>query len=166
MTEIARTYLGNIKQNTDLAELVTKKTCLKVYLNREDRSKGRIHAHTDDNIAIGIIKNRDRLLDSGDVFQTESNRLLLIELKEQTLLVLDLSTLEADTAAAELVHLGHVLGNHHCAIAIQNNKIYVRINNEPKAIERIIDDLQIPGLQIAYEMQSASANINFTSHSH
>ena len=166
MAEIAQTYLGNIHQNSNLARLVADNHGLKVFLSPSDRTKGRIHTYTEDNIAVGIIKNRDRLLDSGDVFQTESGKLLSIGLKKQKLLVLDLSTLETDIAAAKLIQLGHALGNHHCAIAIQNSKIYVSTTTDLKAIEQTIADLQIPGLQIAYEMLDSSANLKFSSHSH
>ena len=166
MTEIAQTYLGNIDRDCDLAKLIATKTCLKVLLSQGDRHKGRIHAYTDHDVAVGIIKSRDRLLESGDVFQTESNRLLLVQIQQQELLVINLSALDKNIALTKLVHLGHVLGNHHYAIAIQENKIYVRVDTKSKAIEKIIADLQIPGLRITYEMQSASANITFTSHNH
>ena len=165
MTEIAQTYLGNIDRDCDLAKLIATKTCLKVLLSQGDRHKGRIHACTDHDVAVGIIKSRDRLLESGDVFQTESNRLLLVHVQQQELLVINLSALDKNIALSKLVHLGHVLGNHHHAIAIQENKIYVRVIRS-KAIEKIIDDLQISGLQITYEMQSALADITFTSHNH
>ena len=166
MTEIAQTYLGNIDRDFDLAKLIATKTCLKVLLSHKDRHKGRIHTYTDDNVAVGIIKSRDRLLESGDVFQTQFDRLLLVHIQQQELLVIDLSAVDRDIALTKLVRLGHVLGNQHYAIAIQENKIYVRVDTESKAIEKIIDNLQISGLQTTYEMQSASANTIFTSHNH
>ena len=166
MTEIAQTYLGNIDRDFDLAKLIATKTCLKVLLSHKDRHKGRIHTYTDDNVAVGIIKSRARLLESGDVFQTQFDRLLLVHIQQQELLVIDLSAVDRDIALTKLVRLGHVLGNQHYAIAIQENKIYVRVDTESKAIEKIIDNLQISGLQTTYEMQSASANTTFTSHNH
>ena len=166
MTQVARTYLGNIGRDSNLAKLVANTICLKVFLSQRDRHKGRIYTYTDDGVAIGIIKSRDRLLQSGDVFQTESKQLLLVHLHEQKLLVIDLSSLNKDVAAAKLVHMGHILGNNHYAIAIQDNKIYVRVTSESRAIEKAIADLQIPGLQITYKMQSSSADTTFTSHTH
>ena len=165
MAQVAQTYLGNINRDSNLAKLVTNTICLKVSLSQSDRHKGRIHTYTDDGVAIGIIKNRDRPLQSGDVFQTESKQLLLVHLREQELLVIDLSSLNEDIALTKLVHLGHILGNHHYAIAIQDSQIHVRVNTEAKAIEKIIDDLHIPGLRMTYKMQSLSANTTFT-HTH
>ncbi len=166
MAEVAQIYLGNVHQNSALAKLVADEVCLEVSLQHSDRHKGRIHTHTADNLAIGIVKSRDRLLESGDVFQTESGKLILVYLQAQQLLVLDLSSLENEVAAAKLVRLGHLLGNHHYGIAIQNNKIYVQVNTDPKVINKAIADLQIPRLQMTYETQSSSADITFTSHSH
>ena len=166
MVEIAQTYLGNIQQDSSIAKLVSQETCWEVCLSQSDRFKGRIHAHTKDNRAIGIVKSRDRSLESGDVFKTESGKFLLVNLREQELLVLDLSTLQGEVAAAKLVRLGHVLGNHHHAIAIQDNKIYVQVTTESKVIEKVITDLQIPELKITYQTQSKSAKITFVTHNH
>lgn len=166
MTELAQTYLGNIYQDSDLAQLVLTQTCLKVYLTQSDRHKGRIYAHTDTNITVGIIKSRDRLLDSGDVFKTESQKLLLVYLQEQKLLVIDFSALGNDVSSAQLVYLGHVLGNHHYPIALQNGQIYIQLTTEPKIIEKIIRDTQISGLQIKYETRNSLDKVTFSSHSH
>ena len=166
MAQVAQTYLGNISQDSNLAELVANTVCLKVSLSQNQHHKSRIYAHTDKGVAIGIIKNRDRLLQSGDVFQTESERLILVHLQEQKLLVIDLSDIDKNVAATKLVHMGHILGNNHYPIAIQDDKIYVPITTESNAIEKAIADLQIPGLQITYEMQSLLANNTFTSHTH
>jgi urease accessory protein len=166
MTELAQIYLGNIYQDSDLAQLVLTQTCLQVDLSQSDRHKGRIHAHTDNEITVGIIKSRDRLLHSGDVFKTESQNLLVVHLQEQKLLVIDFSAVENEVAPAQLVHLGHVLGNHHHPIALQNGQIYIQLGTEAQNIEKIIRDTQIPGLQIKYETRNSLNKVTFASHSH
>ena len=164
MTEIARVYLGNVNHDSDLSSLV--KNCLEVYLTQSDRHKGRIHAQTDSGEAVGIIKSRDRALQSGDVFRTDSGKLLLIHLQQQELLVLDLSLLKADILPAKLVHLGHVLGNHHYPITIQDNKIYVQLVTDKVTIEKLISSLNIPNLQINYQQQTGDRQLYFLSHNH
>ena len=166
MTEIAQTYMGNINHNSDLAKLVKIETCLKVTLQQSDRHKGRIHAHTDSNVAIGIIKSRDRSLQSGDLFKTESGKLILINLQEEELMVLDLSSLESNISATKLVNLGHVLGNHHCPMMVREQKIYIQLATDKLILEKLIKDLDILGLQINYEVYSSSQNITFESHDH
>lgn len=166
MTEIAQTYMGNINDNADLAELAKIETCLEVTLQESDRHKGRIHAHTIDDIAIGIIKSRDRSLTSGDLFKTNSGQLLLIQLQEQELMVLDLSALEDNISAATLVHLGHTLGNHHYPIMIHNQQIYIQLSTDKIILEKLIKDLNISDLKIRYEMQSFNHDLTFLAHNH
>ena len=103
---------------------------------------------------------------AGDVFRTESQKLLLIHLQQQELLIIDFSDLSDSVSAANLVYLGHVLGNHHYPITIQNNKIYVQITTEPEIIEKIIKDTQIPGLKVEYGVRDAVEDVAFSSHHH
>ena len=166
MTEIAQIYVGNLKNNNDLSKQLTTATYLEVNLKQSDRAKGRIHARTDSGIAVGIIKSRDRSLQEGDIFKTESGKLVLIHLQVQEVLVLEFSALSTNILPARLVYLGHVLGNHHYPIAIENNKIYVQLVTDKTIIEKTIKDLNISGLKINYEKRSHDKKITFSSHSH
>ena len=166
MTEVAQIYLGNISDDPNLARMIAAESFLEVALQSSDRSKGRIHAHTNSDLAVGIIKSRDRALRTGDLFKTESDKLLLIKLQEQELLVLDFSAVEPDIYQAKLVQLGHALGNHHYPIMLQENKIYVQLITDKQIIEKLIGNLNIIGLQIKYKMQSEQKKIVFSSHSH
>ena len=165
MTEVAETYLGNVNSNSELAQLITS-DCLKINLQFSDRHKGRIHAYTSSNLAVGIIKSRDRALQSGDLFRTNSGKLLSIDLQEAELLVIDLSTLDANVARAKLVHLGHVLGNHHYPIAIQDNQIYVQLVTNKTSIEKLLKDLNISGLKTSYQLPPGDRQTTFSSHRH
>jgi urease accessory protein len=166
--EIAQNYLGNLTEDSNLAARVTQArqqgSCLEVSLNQGDRSKGRIQAYSTSGEAIGIVKNRDWTLQAEDVFLTESDRLVVIQLQEQELLVLSFE--QSITASpTELVHLGHVLGNHHYPITIANQKIYLQPGTDLAIVEQTIKQLQIPGLIINYEMRSPD-HLNFTPQSH
>lgn len=166
MTEIANIYLGNRQENPDLAQQLIGTDYLEVYLQPSDRSKGRIYTNTDSGVAVGIIKSRDRPLQSGDIFQTESGNLLLIHLQAQELLLLDFSEVTPEIAPTTLVYLGHVLGNHHYPIAIEDHKIYVQLVTDKSIIEKTINNLNIPGLKIATTKRSLESEITFSVHSH
>ncbi|MEL6438724.1 MAG: urease accessory protein UreE [Cyanobacteria bacterium J06621_8] len=165
MTRVASIYLGNIHQNPNLKEIIAQQTCLTVSLSEKDRSKGRIHAHTDSGIAIGIIKSRDRPLASGDLFKTDSDQLVLIQLQTAELLVIDLANL-GDCDPTQLIKLGHVLGNHHYPLAIQKNKIYVKLITPKPVVEKLIKDLFVEDLQINYETVSWQNKLNFAASNH
>ena len=166
MTEIAETYLGNINDNRELVKLITSEGCLKITLHFSDRHKGRIHTYTDSNLAVGIIKSRDRALQSGDLFRTNSGKLVSIHLQETEVLVIDLSGLDANVAPVKLIHLGHMLGNHHYPIAIQDNQIYVELVTNKTSIEKLLKDLNISGLKTSYQLPQSDRQIIFSSHGH
>ena len=166
MTEVAQTYIGNINNDSDLKQLVATESCLEVTLQPSDRHKGRIHAHTASGIAVGIIKSRDRPIQSGDLFRTNSDKLLLVNLEEKELLVLDLSSVDSNLAPAKLVQLGHTLGNHHYPIMMQGSKIYVQLVTDKLIVEKLINDLNIAGLQIKYQTQSEFQQLTFSKHIH
>ena len=165
MTEVANQYLGNIQENAELSQRLTRENCLEVHLSQSDCVKGRIHAHTDSGVAVGIIKSRDRSLQEGDVFQTESGKLVSIHLQPQKLMVLSFSS-STNTLPAKLIHLGHVLGNHHWPIIVQKNKIYLQLAVDEAVMEATIADFKIPGLKIDYESRSPSEHLNFDHHTH
>ncbi|WP_319419565.1 urease accessory protein UreE [Pleurocapsa sp. FMAR1] len=168
-TEIAQTYLGNLTEDTNLAQRVKSvrdlNQCLEVYLSQTDSPKGRIQAQSTSGITVGIIKSRDWSLRQEDVFVTESGNLLVIHLQEQRLMVLSFTEPVADRAI-KLVHLGHVLGNHHWPIIIGKNKIYLQPVVDPAVIEATIKDFQIPGLRINYESRSPQQHLHFSHHTH
>jgi urease accessory protein len=160
MIEIAQTYLGNLTEDSNLAAKVTQArqqgSCLEVSLSQSDRHKGRIQAHSTSGVAIGIIKSRDWSMREADVFRTQSDRLVVIQLQEQELLVLSFEQ-PITASATELVHLGHILGNHHYPITIANQKIYLQPGADLRIVEQTIKQLQIPGLIMNYQMRSQIA---------
>ena len=166
MIEIAQTYLGNINSDRELAQLAAEQTDLKVTLSQSDRHKGRIHARTDSNLAVGIIKSRDRALQSGDLFKSNSGKLILVYLPEPELLVIDFSAVKPEVSLAKLVHLGHVLGNHHYPIMMQNDRIYVQLTTERSILEKLIKELNIADLKLEYQMQPSDRLTNFSAHHH
>ena len=169
MTEIAQTYLGNLQKNTTLAgqvkTAVESKLCLEVYLSLTDSRKGRIYTQSTSGIAVGIIKSRDWSLQEGDVLATETGKLLLVHLQKQKLMVLSFNE-PIVNQPIELIHLGHVLGNHHYPIIVKNNKIYLQLTGNEKIIEATIRDFQIPGLQIDYEERFANQQLSFSKQNH
>lgn len=162
--EIAQTYLGNINHDADLASTVTA-TCLKLSLTERDRNKGRIHGYTDSGLAVGIIKSRDRSLQPGDLYQTDSGKLLLISLEAQELLAIDLADI-TNASPQQLVQLGHALGNHHYPISIEDNQILVQLVTDKVTVEKLITSLKIPGLRISYQKISADHSLAFSQHRH
>lgn len=169
MTELAQRYLGNYLQESELAQQVEDhrrdRTCLEVYLSPADSLKGRIHAQSTSGESVGIIRGRERPLVDGDVFSTERDRLVVVHLEDQKVIVLSFAG-EASGHELNLIHLGHTLGNHHWPILVQSDRIYVQLAADATLIEATIRSFAIPGLLIHYESRSPGQQIFFTAHTH
>lgn len=169
MTELTQSYLGNSIEDATLAEQIEKARFsgryLEVHISQTDSRKGRIHAHTTSGVTVGIVKSRDWSLRDGDVLETEQGRLLLVHLQEQKVIVLRFTEPVVDGAIA-LIHLGHVLGNHHWPIIVQDRKLYVELVVDPEVVESTIREFKIPGLQIDYELRSDNDYLDFSEHKH
>ena len=165
MTEIAETYLGNIHSNPELAKLAAEKNCLEISLSPSDRTKGRIYACTDSGMSVGIVKSRDRAIQTGDLFQTNSDKYVLIYLPPPELLVLDLASVDG-SSPVQLVQLGHILGNHHYPIMVQENKIYVELVTDKSVLEKLLDSIEIPQLKISYQIYTGEQPLVFSRHTH
>ncbi|MBP5971761.1 urease accessory protein UreE [Brasilonema sp. CT11] len=169
MTELAEIYLGNSKENVSLSEQIEKARssalCWEVHISQTDSRKGRIHAHTTTGVAVGIVKSRDWALREGDVLETEEGKLLLVHLQEQKVMVLSF-TKPVTEHAIKLIHLGHVLGNHHWPIIVQDGKLYVQLAADVEVMESTVRDFQIPGLEIDFELRSPQQYLDFSPHTH
>ncbi|MEA5509190.1 urease accessory protein UreE [Crocosphaera sp. UHCC 0190] len=154
MTELADSYLGNILDNETLEKRITLEPYLEVYLTPIDSRKGRIHIQSNCGVDIGIIKSRDWSLKEGDVLETQQGKLILVHLQTQKFMVLTF-TESINDCPLKLIHLGHILGNHHWPIFRQDNKIYVQINGNETVIETTIRHFAIPGLSIDYEWRAS-----------
>lgn len=161
MPEVAQIYLGNIDQNPALADQVAKakahQQLLEVHLQQSDRAKGRISCTSTSGMAIGIIKSRQLKIKTGDVYQTQNNYLLLVELIKDKLLVLSLPKAK-NTETSKLIRLGHLFGNQHYPIRIEDQKIYVQLSSNnhhlgdlENNIVKMIKEIGIAGLVISIE---------------
>ncbi|MDJ0742901.1 MAG: urease accessory protein UreE [Xenococcaceae cyanobacterium MO_167.B27] len=170
MTVIAKQYLGNINQNYELVERVNQAKKANKYLEIEiqesDRIKGRIFTKSVSGVTIGIIKNRELLLKTGDILETELGDLILIKLQEEKAMVLTITAPVTKNNALDLVRLGHLLGNNHYPIKIQDNKIYVRLVTNPKVMEKNMQQLNITGLEITYTTESINYDNQDLTHHH
>lgn len=169
MITIAQTFLGNTLKDAALRDRVeqSRRTgeCLEVELTQNDSLKSRIHAQASNGNTVGIIKERGWLVTEGDVFETDLKQLLVIHLQAQKVMVLRCDPAQP-ASALTLIHLGHVLGNHHYPILVATDCIFVQLVADQQVIEATIENFQIPGLSITYELRSFDQQLAFQPHAH
>ena len=170
MREVAKIYLGNMERDSSLSSLVReardRSRVLEVSLKKSDRNKSRILTKSTSGVAIGIVKSRDLKIREGDVFQTTQGNLIVVHLEAETLMVLNLTEVTESDSTIELVRLGHLLGNQHYPIKIEQQKIYVRLTTDKRVIISQIEDLNISGLTISWERVSSLSDAVVHSHHH
>ncbi|NJM98323.1 MAG: urease accessory protein UreE [Phormidesmis sp. RL_2_1] len=166
---LADTYLGNVRDSAELALQVAQAQqngeCWEVLIDRGDRMKGRIFTQTATGQAIGIVKGRDWRLQNGDVLATAQGQFVKVTLQSQQVMALRFDQQISHHAIA-LVHLGHMMGNHHWPITVQGETLYVALVAEPavmaSTVREVAQTLGIEGLQITYEEKSVSASLDFS----
>ncbi|EDX86290.1 hypothetical protein S7335_3993 [Synechococcus sp. PCC 7335] len=172
-TEVADRYLGNVKEDNELAAQVAQSRdghrCLEVTIERKDCRKGRIFTKAVSGQAVGIVKGRDWQLRDGDVLRTQGNYLVSVRLQAQEVIALQFDS-AANNASVQLVNLGHTIGNHHWPIALHKETLYVEAAANAKEIEATIREialtLGIKGLHIACESREGDRTLDFsTNHS-
>jgi len=167
--DCTQTYLGNyfqqIRLQQDIDVVRPSHSILEVELTQADQKKSRIYAKAHSGDTIGLLKQRDWQFTHGDVFQLEGDRLLVIHLESQLLMVLSIETFLLDNSL-KLIHLGHTLGNHHYPIVVTTDKIYVQISDDSTHIEETIRAFNIDGLRIEYERRSPNQVLSFATHHH
>jgi len=173
-TEVADRYLGNLREDDALAVQVTQsrqhQQCLEVTIETKDCLKGRIFTQSASGQAVGIIKGRDWQLRDGDVLRTQCDQLVVISLKKQQVLALRFDQ-KSENPPAQLVNLGHVIGNHHWPIMLHAKTLYIALSDIAEAnaeeieatVHEIVEALEIKGLQIMCELRSADHTLDFSS---
>lgn len=166
---VAEHYLGNLSEQPTLAnekEFSDASTALlTVTIDRKDRCKGRIFTTTDSGQPIGIVKGRNWLLRDGDVLETQDHQRIVVRIHLQKVIALQIDH-HAHNAGVHLVHLGHVLGNHHWPITVKGNALYIEtVANETlieSTIREVVQTLGIQGVTITREEKSADQAIEFS----
>lgn len=172
-TKVADRYLGNVKEDNELATQIAQshdvQQCLDVTIERKDCGKGRIFLQAASGQAVGIVKGRDWQLRDGDVLRTQSNQLVLVSLQKQQVISLQFEP-KVNNSPVQLVNLGHTIGNHHWPITLHRETLYVEVADNAEVIEATIHDivrtLGIEGLRIVREFRGGDRTLDFsTNHS-
>ncbi len=99
-------------------------------LSRTDLSKNRFRAKTNKGTDVGIVLNSNSKIQNGDVLLSDQEKFIFIQQNPEKVI----SVTKKDKTEANfddtLVLIGHILGNRHRPIQIEDEKIFFPILSE------------------------------------
>jgi urease accessory protein len=145
--------LGNIFDDNEWNEKFIKVSQANNFetlkLSRTDLSKNRLRAKTNKGTDLGIVLNSDSKIQNGDVLLFEQEKFIFIQQNPEKVI----SVTKKDKTEANfdetLVLIGHILGNRHRPIQIEDEKIFFPILSESeleifkKLFSKIIDRIEL-----------------------
>lgn len=142
--DVADRYLGSREEET-LADRLDDEAYSTVALSDTERRRSRVRTETVGGRELGIVVGRE--LEDGDVLETQSGDLVLVELAAVEALVVDLSATDAPTAALEL---GHAIGNRHWKLALRGSEAVIPTTESRERMEALVGEW-LPGATYRYE---------------
>lgn len=117
--------LGNIAGN--IFEKPTNTESLeRISIDRLEMQKSRMLKKTDKGTIIGLLLEPGRILRHGDILTDGKTSVIVEQAPERILSVL----IKNDTSTADLVLLGHMIGNLHRPISVKDSTVYIPIQND------------------------------------
>ncbi|WP_226012085.1 urease accessory protein UreE [Halomicrobium salinisoli] len=132
---VADAYLGH-REDPDVAERLADADPARVVLSDVDRRRSRVRTETEDGRDLGVVVGRE--LADGDVLETESGDLVVVELAAVEALVLDFE--DADVSATAALELGHAAGNRHWDLAVRDGEALFPMADSRERMEAAVAD--------------------------
>ncbi|WP_247006049.1 urease accessory protein UreE [Halorientalis litorea] len=146
---VADTYLGH-RTDDDVAARLDGADPSRVVLSATDRRRSRVRTETDDGRDIGIVVARD--LTDGDILETESGALVLVDLADIEAAIVSLEG--TDVSPTTALQVGHALGNRHRDVAVRDDEVVVAVADSRERTERTLADLCPDGTPVRFESVS------------
>jgi urease accessory protein len=117
--------IGNIFTDKKLMirfkQMDAQRKCERLKISRLELERGRMRRKTDLGTDIGLVLDSGTKLHHGDVIVLNSKKFIVIEQLPEKVLSIKIRKLSKDPSA--LVTLGHIIGNRHKPIVINDNVI-------------------------------------------
>ena len=139
----AQQRLGNIHTDELLqAHILTwqeEGTLDQAIVDERDAHKGRLRLQTDKGREVGILLPRGVKLEAGDVFALEgTDDRLLVQLALPEVMVLIPHHKQTIEHMGWTIRLGHVLGNQHWPVAVDEGEVLVPVSLDRAVMETVL----------------------------
>ena len=136
--------IGNIfddkKLMTKFKQMEFKKICERLKMSRLELERSRIRKKTDFGTDIGIILDSGTRLYHGDVIVSNMDKFIMIEQLPEKVVSIKIKKLKNP---ARLILLGHIIGNRHKPIVIDNDILYfpIQTHSEVEVFKKLLLDV-------------------------
>ncbi len=163
---IVNNISGNIYENDNLAKKIQEVkqhgTLRLLLLSRIEMEKSRLRKKTEDGFDIGLVLEPGKRLRHGDIILESSETILIEQLPEKTL------TVKFKDSNPELFLLvGHIIGNRHRPISINNETISFPIldDSEMELFQRLFHEV-IDKIDLTVDEQRFIPHVSMDVHEH
>ena len=144
-------------------KIYTDSTFEQLLLTRSDLGKRLLRRQTHKGTDVGIQLGSGTVLHDGDIFQDDDTNVLIVQLPEKTL---SIKCTALDKTGA-LVLLGHIIGNRHRPISIQDDTITfpIQSDTEKTTFEKLFHDI-LPYISMTVKEQIFTPHQGADVHGH
>ena len=163
---IVNNISGNIYENDNLAKKIQKVkqhgTLRLLLLSRIEMEKSRLRKKTEDGFDIGLVLESGKKLQHGDIILESSETILIEQLPEK---ILTVKFKDSNTELFLLV--GHIIGNRHRPISINNKTISFPIHDdsEMELFARLFHEV-IDKIDLIVDKQRFIPHVSMDIHEH
>ena len=163
---IVNAISGNIYENAEMAkkfqEVKQHGTFRRLLLSRIEMEKSRLRKKTEDGFDIGLVLEPGKRLRHGDIILESSETILIEQLPEKILTVKF-----KDNNPELLLLVGHIIGNRHRPISINNETISFPIHDdsEMELFQRLFHEV-IDKIDLTVDKQRFIPHVGMDIHEH
>lgn len=134
---------GNIFHDKDLMnkfkQMESQKRCERVKISRLELERGRIRKKTDLGTDVGLVL--DSRLYHGDVLLYDQEKFIMVEQLPEKVISIKITSLKDDPAG--LLTFGHIIGNRHKPIAINNGTLLfpIQADSEVEVFKKLLGNI-------------------------
>ena len=150
------TIIGNIFHDKELMnkfkQMESKKRCERLKISRLELERSRIRKKTDFGTDVGLILDSGTRLYHGDIIVSNTNKFIMIEQLPEKVISIKIKKLKKNPIG--LITLGHIIGNRHKSIVINNDTLYFPIQaySEAEVFKKLLSDV-VTDLDLGVEEQ-------------
>lgn len=141
ITSVMGNIFDNKKLMTKFKQMESKKRCERLKMSRLELERSRIRKKTDFGTDVGLILDSGTRLNHGDVIVSNTNKFIMIEQLPEKVISIRIRKLEKNPTG--LITLGHIIGNRHKPIVINNGVLYFPIQaySEVEVFKKLLLDV-------------------------